>query len=122
MTTVSRARPFLTRELQDWALIVLLGASLGLNVFLGSHHRHSRPASRPSLSLGARLPSLSAEDIAGWKTRIDWATDSRPTLVYIFSPSCIWCARNFESMTALTEHVKENYRVIGISLIIRRSQ
>ncbi len=40
----------------------------------------------------------------------------RPTVVYVFTPSCLWCARNMANVQVLVEAVETSHRVIALSL------
>lgn len=40
----------------------------------------------------------------------------RPTIVYVFSTSCEWCRRDRPNVLALALSVKDDYRIIGITL------
>jgi hypothetical protein len=100
----------------DSVALVLLGLSLTFNVYL-AHRLHS-PLIRPTadLSVGARVPKLHVEDAKGQAVSIDWGADGRPTLVYVFSPSCHWCARNLENIKALNGSISSRYRIFWLSL------
>lgn len=111
----------------DWFLLTLCGLSLTANVLLGigyirlssggatvgagvSPPRASGPA------VGVQLPPLEAERLGGGPESVRYADGERPTIVYVFTPSCQWCARNLANLKALTAHAKSDYRVVGVSL------
>ena len=48
--------------------------------------------------------------------KVTFPAQSRPTLVYIFSPSCPACAANESNFATVYAQVKREYRVIGVSL------
>lgn len=102
----------------DCLTFLLLGVSLALNVKLGLQLRSLPPvqAAPATVSAGAKIPILSAEDLRGAKVTLNWAVDTRPSLVYIFSPSCHWCTRNLPNIKTLSREVNSGYRIIGISL------
>lgn len=41
---------------------------------------------------------------------------SKPTIIYVFRPSCVVCRHNGESLSSLVRQVGGRYNVIGISL------
>jgi AhpC/TSA family len=59
---------------------------------------------------------LAVADLSGRKVNLSWASDKRPTLVYVFTPSCPWCKRNLPNITALSAARQSDYRFIGLSL------
>ncbi len=117
-TLVINAVQWLWYKRDSWVVVVLLAISLGINVFLGQElwHQASRVAQRESLMAGARLANLTVEDPAGRRVTINWAADKRPVVMYFFSPSCGWCARNLRNIKALSEARRADYRFVGISL------
>lgn len=76
--------------LSDWLPLALLAGSLTLNVYLGAK-LGGMPRVNGELVPGIRMPTLHALDPAGARTAVDWGRDGRPTVLYIFSPSCVWC-------------------------------
>lgn len=68
------------------------------------------------LARGTDLPPLEGEDAEGESWYLDW-TDSRdPTLLYAYSSTCTWCAKNLENIRLLGDMIRSGYRVIGLSL------
>jgi peroxiredoxin len=47
---------------------------------------------------------------------MSYVGDGRPTLLYVFTPSCQWCAKNVNNIKALASRVHASHRVIGLSL------
>jgi thioredoxin-related protein len=47
---------------------------------------------------------------------INYADVSQPTVLYIFSPACVWCNRNLENIKTLAHERGNSYRFIGLSL------
>lgn len=66
------------------------------------------------LTIGTSVPPLSVKDSTGRSVTIDY--HNLPTILYILSPTCQWCARNRANINALSAAVGTRYRVIGISL------
>lgn len=101
-----------------WLLLAILAGSLALNVHLGWAVRSlSQGRVAPSaVTVGARVPTLTLEDLDRRRVTIDWRSGGRPTLVYVFSPSCHWCTRNLPNIKSLTSGLNAKYRILGISL------
>lgn len=111
------------RGKSDWFLLSLLALSLTMNVILavGVLRLSALPAvnasSRPTgPAKGTVLPALDAERLDGSRELIGFQSAERPTLLYVFTPSCKWCERNLPNLTALTLHARAKYRIIGLSL------
>lgn len=65
---------------------------------------------------GMRLPPITAQDITGQNITIRFDEIERPTLLYVFSPSCGWCKKNEDNIKALASQTGNTIRIIGISL------
>jgi len=103
-------------RLGDPALLLLLGASLALNVYFfwkGANHQDLAPA--PQFARGDSIAGLTTQNLNGEEVTLGFALD-RPTVLYVFRPTCIWCARNAGSLDALHANAKNAYRFVGISL------
>ncbi len=66
---------------------------------------------------GILMDRLAVKDIHGERVVIDFANDNKPTILYVFRPSCIWCQRNREALKSLVRQVSRSHRVIGLSLV-----
>jgi hypothetical protein len=105
----------LWRKFDALFVLSLLALSLGTNVYLALRHRYVY-AGEASERVGTRLPAFAVAALDGRSALIDWASDSRPTVLYVFKPSCVWCARNLSNIKALSEQRGRDYRFIGLSL------
>jgi peroxiredoxin len=105
-----------SRRFQDWAIIALLALSLGLNVYLAAKIRLLPRTAPASLTAGAKAPRLNVEDLNGRKMALEWNEDSRPTILYIFAPTCVWCQKNHDNLKLLVRSQKQAYRIVGLSL------
>jgi hypothetical protein len=103
-------------------LLVLLTISLALNVRLGLQVQQLRraapiPVAPPLFVKGAPLPDLPLLDLAGAELpRTARQPDNRPTLLYLFSPSCRWCRLNSPSVDALYRQTRATTRFVGVAL------
>jgi hypothetical protein len=100
----------------SWFVLVVLGVSLSFNLYFVLGSRLFTQATPPDFVTGANVPILRGEDLKGAQVEINWGSDARPTIVYIFSPSCVWCTRNIPNIRALDQSQSGAYRLIGISL------
>jgi peroxiredoxin len=108
----------------DLFLLGLLAISLLSNVGLGiavlrlsGQVAPAAAARQPSgPAIGAQLPPLEAERLGGSRETISYQADRRPTLMYVFTPECSWCARNLANLKALLAEAKDEYRLVGVSL------
>jgi peroxiredoxin len=67
---------------------------------------------------GAVVPTaLHVKDLGGSDHVLDVAAGHRkPTMLYVFRPSCPVCWRNGESVNSLAAQLGEKYEVVGLSL------
>jgi peroxiredoxin len=98
-------------------VLLLLAASLGLNVYLAPRAlRAPRPVPPPpTLSVGEVVPPLEAQRLQGRRETVSYADEARPTVVYVFSPSCPWCRKNLANIKRLFEARQGEYRFVGLS-------
>ncbi|HET8925251.1 MAG TPA: TlpA disulfide reductase family protein [Candidatus Acidoferrum sp.] len=100
--------------------IALLG-SVVINVLL-AHKLHTFVHSgavareRALLVAGTFAPPLRLKGLDGRTVELTYADGGRPTLLYIFTPSCSWCARNLDNFKALVDKESGQYRFISLSL------
>lgn len=108
----------LLRRLTDGWVIAALCIVL-LNLYLGLH-----PAFLPKtvnafrarpLTVGARAPAMTVRTVTGSISSVNFAGNGKPTIVYLFAPTCVWCARNAKSIDALARALSTTHQVIGLS-------
>lgn len=103
------------------AMGILLLISVAINVSLANRvgsvaaKSSGRPVDvRPAQ--GDRLSLLEAKTLDGQGTAINVADAKLPTIFYMFTPQCGWCARNRDNIDTLIREVEGRYRVVAISL------
>jgi len=103
------------------AAILLLLASVSLNVFLA--HKvwsftqfESIKASGRMARVGTSVPPITANLLGGQHEVISYHDTKQATVLYIFTPPCIWCARNMDNLKTLLTREAGEYRFIGVSL------
>jgi peroxiredoxin len=102
-------------------LALFLAMSVVLNIMLARKIGRLNQAvaaseALQSLTVGTTVPALEAKELNGSKVVVNYSETERPTLIYVFTPQCMWCSRNLENIKALSSGIAQDYRVIGISL------
>jgi peroxiredoxin len=106
-----------------WLLIILLTCSVVVNLLLGI--RLSRlnslvvslaTQSTNGLDVGATVPPIEARPLNGLPGKIEFGKASVPTVVYVFRPDCVWCARNLSNLRGLIASSGARYKIVGLSL------
>ena len=102
----------------------LLVASLALNLFQA--HRIASLAAGRSAALpvtlanvakeGTSVSSLRLKDPSGKEAAVSYGATPKATVLYVMSPSCMWCRRNEECIRYLAQHAGQQYKFVGISL------
>lgn len=109
-TPVRRMRP-------DGFLLLLLVASLSLNVYLGWRvKRGDVPQNTANLSPGMKVDPFTAVDLDGKPLTIAFNDTNKPTVFYVMTPSCIWCRRNQSNVDRLADTKANDFRFVGLSL------
>jgi peroxiredoxin len=103
------------------AIFVALSVSVTLNVLLAHRVRnltYSRSASMAEyqLKVGTTVPPIAAKRLDGKSEVISYQKGNQPTVLYIFTPPCVWCARNMSNFKTLFGKESGEYRFIGLSL------
>jgi hypothetical protein len=109
-----------TAKRPDIFILLLLAISLGLNVYLGVQVKrlagNQTPAPPVVLPEGTEMEAITVSDLNNKNEVLTFKDSKLPTLLYIFSPSCVWCDRNLNNIKTLAESRGTEYRFIGISL------
>jgi peroxiredoxin len=117
--TPEKANP--SRSMALIAVTIALCVSVTFNALLAHKVRlvtYAKAAriSEHQLSVGTIVPPLTANRLDGQKDAISYRDTTQPTVLYIFTPSCGWCARNMENLKTLLDKDGGQYRFIGLSL------
>jgi len=101
--------------------IGLLVVSVALNVALSRRNKALSTAlfsvkAEQSLPIGSTLPPIEAFDLAHHLQVLKYDPATPPTVFYVFSPQCGWCAKNAPNLRVLSESIRGRYRLIGLSL------
>ncbi len=102
-------------------LTLLLFASLATNLGLGVEVSRLRSVvaalkAGGGLQGGTVLPDMPAFNTSGRSVTVRFRDSALPTVLYVFSPACKWCARNMPNLKALQGSAPGRYRLVGISL------
>ena len=104
------------RQVTLWACLI---ASLSINGFQGARILKLEQASAVpggALLEGAKLTRIAAKDLADRKKSVDFASKSKPTILYVFKPSCMWCQHNGAYLDSLAKQVRDRYNLVALSL------
>lgn len=94
----------------------VLCLSFGMNVLLTVQLKKVRAqTTRQDPLIGLAVSSFEAQDLRGKHVTVNLSRKS-DTVVYVFTPSCGWCARNISRILSLSQKVSGKYDLIGISL------
>lgn len=104
----------------DAFTLTLLSVSILMNVFLAARvHRLIAELTPPPpdvVAAGVKVATVEAKGLDGKKVSIGFSDADRPAVLYVFSPSCKWCAKNYNNLTKLYAMKQNDYRFVGISL------
>ena len=110
----------MSRLLTAGPTILALASSLFLNGALGikvwrQNVTISRLTPQPLVPVGARPGTISGTNAAGQKTAISGGGSG--TLVYVFAPTCGWCIKNANNISAVAAAARQRgLRVYAVSL------
>jgi hypothetical protein len=97
---------------------VLLTSSGVVNILLAREVSSLRLNlhSKSELGIGDSVQPIIAHSMDGIPTTIALSDHTLPTILYVFSPQCMWCTRNFDNIKAIEKGVNGKYRFIGLSM------
>lgn len=101
---------------QSWWAVLAVALLTGL--LLDQRWQATHPHLAQPLKRGEHLRAVLLEGLDHGSVPITWSADGRPTVLYVFSPSCVWCKRNIEAAKALARGSSPSYRFIGVSLTL----
>jgi peroxiredoxin len=69
--------------------------------------------------VGERLPTLSGSDIYGNRLSLRYNQDGRKTILFVFSPRCIFCLKIMPEWQELIQGLnKDAFRMVGVTTLI----
>jgi len=106
-------------KIVDVGLLVGVAAMTCAMVYIGLqlHQARTPPAPRPALVAGTALPSIEAQEVGGAPAHLKFEDDPRPTVIYVFSPTCIWCKRNLDNLKSLVGADHGRFHWVGLSTL-----
>lgn len=116
---------FVCETVLRWSLramvAALLMASLALNAVQRAAVRAlegelAASGAAQMLSEDAVVPAVAAKDLSGGPANVSYG-DADYTVLYVFRPSCIWCARNRALINRVSDHAGQRFRFIGITTV-----
>ena len=121
--TDENAHPLRVRrsQLRTTVLLAMLVVSVALNVLLARRVRQYTGAENAALAerllkVGTSVPPITAKRLGGVSETISYSDSHQPTVLYVYTPQCVWCTRNLENLKTLIKEKRGEYRFIGISL------
>jgi peroxiredoxin len=94
---------------------VSLNVALALRVRTLSQVQSSKAAER-LLKRDTVVPPIVANRVGGQREIISYQGNIGPTVLYVFTPPCSWCARNMDNFKTLVAKESRTYRFVGLSL------
>lgn len=100
------------------ALATIAALSLMGNVYFITRPPSPAPQSqqRPILPSGTQLGDLRGHSETGDEVQVQLVDSDRPTLLYVVTPSCIWCTRNRDNFLKLAAERSGQYNIVLLSL------
>jgi hypothetical protein len=109
----------LTLSADSLLVYVVLAVSLAGNVYLTMRVLRPAVTVNSELAAGTVIPPLTLSlDGRDDTYTVEFKTDPRPVVFYVFSPSCVWCDRNAANVARVAEVAGSRYRFIGVSLAV----
>lgn len=105
---------------------LLLALSAGVNVLQAYRiydlrHVISALKGEHQLKVGTRVPPLRVLTNTGKPTEVA-TSDKRPLVVYWFSPTCTWCARNEANFRAIIRDAGDRFRFVVLTQSISKAE
>jgi hypothetical protein len=110
-----------TERLRTTVIASVLVVSVALNVLLARKVRQfngEQSAARAErlVKVGTPVPPITAKKLGGGNETISYSESHHATVLYVFTPQCVWCQRNLDNLKTLIKEKRGEYRFIAISL------
>jgi hypothetical protein len=111
MSAAKGDRPF------DFILLLLLGLSVSINIWqaLRPSAVVNAAAEPPAIAVGVGAPAVKGQTLDGRAVSLMPPAGGSLTL-YVYSPDCVWCARNEPNISALASGRRSGTRLVGVCL------
>lgn len=112
---------FSIERVDRWVLLLLLTASVVLNVLLSNELQSHRGLieklnANRKLTVGEVVSGIRVRDKNHTEVYLDISSDERPTIVYLNSVNCYWCVRNLPNLKLIAANANAKYRLIIINI------
>jgi len=109
---------FLRRNISLSVLFSVLSMSLAWNVLLlwkaQANTTVATPGARLDLAVDTVIPPLSTLRLDGQPHQVRFG-GPLPTILYVLSPTCTWCDRNYDNIVAIGRAKKQDFSFVGLS-------
>jgi hypothetical protein len=68
------------------------------------------------LEVGTTVPPITGKRLDGGSGQISYQGTPQPTVLYVFTPTCMWCARNLSNLKTRLANDSDHYRFIALAL------
>jgi hypothetical protein len=101
----------------DGLLAIVCLISLATTVLFGLQlYRRARPVTASGVVVGNQMLPISARSTSGESVLLRFDEHSKPTILYVVSPTCIWCKRNAAAFGSLVKDNGDRFRFVVVSL------
>lgn len=96
----------------------LLVIALAIEVIIGqqTHSITNNLITQPKTASTRTAPVIKARTLEDKEILISYNDVKKSTILYVFSPSCSWCSRNWKNVTTLANSAIKTHRFIGLAL------
>jgi hypothetical protein len=102
------------------AALLILVAVLASNLMLVKENRDLKRQAigkgRQYLGAGDLVPTLRGLGLDGRIKAVPYGQESKPTLMFVFSPACGWCKINLPNWQAILDQTSGRYRFVAVSI------
>ncbi|MEP7340711.1 MAG: hypothetical protein ABI977_23475 [Acidobacteriota bacterium] len=99
-------------------LKLLLTTALAIHVIVWqqSHSITENVMAQPKTIAAGTAPVIKALTLEDKEVLINYSSVKTPTVLYVFVPSCPWCARNWDNVRSLAKSASKTHRFLGLAL------
>jgi thiol-disulfide isomerase/thioredoxin len=104
--------------LNDWALVLMLAVSLSGNAFLGyrlSAANKGLPSTQSTIR-GSTVTSIEGTGEDGARRIVSLVGEPRPAVIFVYSPTCVWCRQTWPMFRQLAMQARGRYRFVTLSV------
>ncbi len=97
-------------------LLLVIVSVLIVVIFQQPHSISKNVVAQSKAAAVGSVPVIKARTLEDKEVLINYDSMKVPTVLYVFVPSCTWCAQNWDNVKTLAKNTGKTHRFLGLAL------